>query len=168
MSNVNAQLAPKSPNQSKIEMREMVLPQHANALNSLFGGVLMSWIDLAAAMCAQKHCERHVVTVHIDELSFLSPIKVGEHVLIKASINFAGNTSMIIGVRVESENPLTREIRLTTRAYLTFVAIDSLGKPINIPPLFLENDEDKRRFENAKLRSSHGKQMRASLTSSKR
>jgi acyl-CoA hydrolase len=163
MSKTSQKLTPKSPNQSKIEMREMVLPQHTNALNSIFGGVLMSWIDLAAAMCAQKHCERHVVTVHIDELSFLSPIKVGEHVLIKASINYTGSTSMIIGVRVESENPLTQEIRLTTRAYLTFVAIDSLGKPISVPPLLLENEEDKRRFENAKLRSAHAKQMKETL-----
>ena len=139
MSVTQQTLPPKAPRQSNIEMREMVLPQHTNALNSIFGGVLMSWIDLAAAMCAQKHCERHVVTVHIDELSFLSPIKVGEHVLIKASIDYAGTTSMIIGVRVESENPLTREIRLTTRAYLTFVAIDSHGKPIHVPPLLLEN-----------------------------
>lgn len=167
MSSTSQKLQPKSPDQSKIEMREMVLPQHTNALNSIFGGVLMSWIDLAAAMCAQKHCERHVVTVHIDELSFLSPIKVGEHVLIKASINYAGTTSMIIGVRVESENPLTQEIRLTTRAYLTFVAIDSLGKPINVPQLLLKNDEDKRRFENAKLRSAHRKQMRTTLTANK-
>jgi len=163
MSKSSQKLTPKSPSQSKIEMREMVLPQHTNALNSIFGGVLMSWIDLAAAMCAQKHCERHVVTVHIDELSFLSPIKVGEHVLIKASINYTGSTSMIIGVRVDSENPLTQEVRLTTRAYLTFVAIDSLGKPISVPPLLLENEEDKRRFENAKLRSAHGKQMRETL-----
>ncbi len=161
------QLPAKSPRLSKIEMREMVLPQHTNALNSIFGGVLMSWIDLAAAMCAQKHCEKHVLTVHIDELSFLSPIKVGEHVLIKAAINFAGNTSMIIGVRVESENPLTKEVRLTTRAYLTFVAIDSLGKPTPVPTLILEDEEDKRRFENAKLRSAHRKTMRQTLNSNK-
>lgn len=154
----------KSPEESKIEMREMVLPQHTNALNSVFGGVLMSWIDLAAAMCAQKHCEKHVVTVHIDELSFLSPIKVGEHVLIKASINYAGKTSMIIGVRVESENPITREIRLTTRAYLTFVAIDSHGKPIEVPTVKIETEEHQRRFDNAKLRNLHGKKMRETLT----
>lgn len=158
----------KAPNLSKIEMREMVLPQHTNAINSIFGGVLMSWIDLAAAMCAQKHCEKNVVTVHIDELSFLSPIKVGEHVLIKAAINYAGNTSMIIGVRVECENPLTREIRLTTRAYLTFVAIDSTGEPVTVPPLILENDEDIRRFENAKLRNAHRKKMRQTLNTNKK
>lgn len=166
MSN-NSELPAKSPRISKIEMREMVLPQHTNALNSVFGGVLMSWIDLAAAMCAQKHCERHVVTVHIDELSFLSPIKVGEHVMIKAAINYAGKTSMIIGVRVESENPLTREIRLTTRAYLTFVAIDLSGKPTSVPPLILENEEDQRRFENAKLRDAHRKKMRQTLVANK-
>lgn len=164
----NSPLPSKCPRVSKIEMREMVLPHHTNALSSIFGGVLMSWIDLAAAMCAQKHCERNVLTVHIDELSFLSTIKVGEHVLIKAAINYTGNTSMIIGVRVESENPLTKENKLTTRAYLTFVAIDAAGKPTPVPGLILEDDEDKRRFENAKVRDSYRKTMRKSLVSNKK
>jgi acyl-CoA hydrolase len=126
---------------SAVEMREMVLPQHTNALNTIFGGVVMSWIDLAAAMCAQKHCNRNVVTVHIDEISFISPIKVGEHVLIKASLNYVGKTSMIVGVKVLSENPIEQTSKLTTKAYLTFVALDLQGKPCSVPTLELLTSE---------------------------
>lgn len=156
-------LAPKSPQASAIEMREMVLPQHTNALNTIFGGVVMSWIDLAAAMCAQKHCNRHVVTVHVDEISFISPIKVGEHVLIKASINYVGKTSMIVGVKVESENPILKTSHITTRAYLTFVALDLAGKPVEVPPLDLVTDDETRRYQNAQKRAQLQRDMRQTL-----
>jgi len=156
-------LNPRAPRLSAVEMREMVLPQHTNSLNTIFGGVVMSWIDLAAAMSAQKHCNRHVVTVHVDEISFISPIKVGEHVLIKASINYVGKTSMIVGVKVISENPIENTSKITTRAYLTFVAVDLAGKPVAVPPLQLETPEDERRFANAKKRSEMQKKMRETL-----
>ena len=159
-------LPPKSPRESMIEMREMVLPQHTNALNSVFGGVVMSWIDLAAAMSAQKHCNRHVVTAHIGEISFLSSIKVGEHVLIKASVNYVGRTSLIVGVRVESEDILTQTIKVTTRAYLTFVALDLQGNPVQVPPLNPETEDEKRRFENAKKRVESMKELRSKIQKS--
>ncbi len=147
----------KSPSESSVEMREMVMPNNTNALNTVFGGTVMSWIDIAAAMVAARHCGKPVVTAHIDDIDFLAPIKVGYHVLIQASMNYVGRTSMIVGVKVTSENPYTGESRRTTRAYLTFVALDDLGRPVEVPALTPESEDEIRRYENAKLRVEHKK-----------
>lgn len=149
--------APKSPSESSVEMREMVMPNHTNAHNTVFGGTVMSWIDIAAAMVAARHCGKPVVTAHIDDIDFIAPIKVGYHVLIQASMNYVGRTSMIVGVKVTSENPYTGEARKTTKAYLTFVALDDLGRPVEVPGLNPESEDEIRRFENAKLRVEHKK-----------
>lgn len=148
---------PKTPSESALEMREMVMPNHTNAHNTVFGGTVMSWIDIAAAMVAARHCGRPVVTAHIDDIDFIAPIKVGYHVLIQASMNYVGRTSMIVGVKVTSENPYTGEARITTKAYLTFVALDDLGRPIEVPGLTPETEDEIRRHENAKLRVEHKK-----------
>jgi uncharacterized protein (TIGR00369 family) len=153
----------KSPQESYIIMQEMVMPQHTNPQNTIFGGVVMSWIDIAAAMSAAKHCNRPVVTVHVDEIHFITPIKVGEHVKVSASVNYVGRTSMVVGVKVESENPYFNEVKTTTRAYLTFVALDTSGKPIEVPRLKLETEAEKRRYLNAKLRVEHSKKLNAEL-----
>jgi uncharacterized protein (TIGR00369 family) len=153
----------KKVSDSAIEMREMVMPNHTNPQNTIFGGTIMSWVDIAAAMCAAKHAGKPVVTVHIDDIDFLSPIKVGYHVIIKASINYVGRTSMIIGVQVLSENPYTGEQRKTTKAYLTFVALDEFGKPMEVPGLEISNTEEQRRFDNAKARMNAKKEMREKL-----
>lgn len=153
----------KSPQESEIVMREMVMPGDTNKHGTIFGGKIMAWIDIAAAMCAERHCEKPVVTAHIDDIDFLSPIKVGHHVMIKASINYAGNSSMIIGVKVESENPYTREHRTTTKAYVTFVALDELGKPVPVPKVDPVTEDEKRRFENAKKRKEANKKLRLDL-----
>ncbi len=155
--------AAKSPTDSAVEMREMVMPHHTNPQNTVFGGTVMSWIDIAAAMVAARHCGRPVVTAHIDDIDFIAPIKVGYHVLIKASLNYVGKTSMIVGVKVISENPYTGESRTTTKAYLTFVALDDLGRPVEVPPLKVETEEEIRRFENAKKRVEMKKQIRNTL-----
>jgi acyl-CoA hydrolase len=147
----------KSPSESSVEMREMVMPNNTNALNTVFGGTVMSWIDIAAAMVAARHCGKPVVTAHIDDIDFLAPIKVGYHVLIQASMNYVGRTSMIVGVKVTSENPYTGESRRTTRAYLTFVALDDIGRPVEVPGLTPESEDEIRRYENAKLRVEHKK-----------
>lgn len=148
---------------SAVEMREMVMPGHTNPQGTIFGGMVMSWIDIAAAMCSSRHCNRPVVTVHVDEINFLHPIKVGSHVLIKASMNYVGNTSMIIGVKVISENPYTGKVIQTTRAYLTFVALDEDGSPTQVPELKPETEQETRRFENAKKRVESRKRLGASL-----
>jgi acyl-CoA hydrolase len=156
--------SPKTPNESAVEMREMVMPHHTNPQNTVFGGTVMSWIDIAAAMVAARHCGRPVVTAHIDDIDFIAPIKVGYHVLIQASLNYVGKTSMIVGVKVTSENPYTGESRTTTKAYLTFVALDDLGKPVVVPTLEPQTEDEKRRFENAKKRVAMKKTVRDTLS----
>ena len=153
----------KTPSESAVEMREMVMPNHTNPQNTVFGGVVMSWIDVAAAMVAARHCGRPVVTAHISDIDFIAPIKMGYHVLIQASLNYVGSTSMIIGVKVTSENPYTGECRTTTKAYLTFVALDDLGRPSSVPALKPESPDEIRRFENAKKRVALKKSVRESL-----
>lgn len=131
--------------ESQVVMTEMVLPVHTNSLGSIFGGTVMSWIDIAAAICAQRHSRKAVVTAHIDDLQFVAPVYKGWVVNLKASVNYVGKTSMEIGVRVDAENPLTGEHFHTASAYLTFVALDADGKPTTIPSLILSTDDEKRR-----------------------
>ncbi len=142
----------QTPRDSQLVMRELVMPNHTNPQNTIFGGIVMSWIDLAAAMCATRHAKAQVVTAHIDSIDFLHPVRVGHHVIISASLNYVGKTSMEVGVKVEAEDPLTGVKRKTARAYLTFVALDEFSRPITVPPLSLETEDEKRRFENAKQR----------------
>lgn len=142
----------KAPSLSNAEMRFLVMPEHTNPQNSIFGGVVMSWIDMAAAMVAERHSGRPVVTVHVDDISFKAPIKIGDHVLVKASVNYVGKTSMLVGVKVIAENPFTGITRHTTTAYLTFVALDDIGRPIEICKLNPETEEEKRRFTQGEKR----------------
>ena len=155
--------ANKNPKDSQVEMRQLVMPSNSNPHGTIFGGTIMSWMDMAAAMVASRHCENPTVTVHISDIDFISPIKIGNHVVIKASINYVGKTSMVIGCRVESENPSTGVSRVTTKAYLTFVAVDEFGGPIPVPGLTPETDTEKRRFENAKKRVEARKALRKTL-----
>lgn len=137
---------------SQVIMTELVLPSHTNAIGSIFGGTIMAWIDIAAAIAAQRHSGREVVTASIDRLDFVAPVYKGWVVNMKASVNFTSRTSMEVGVRVDAENPKTGETFHTASAYTTFVAIGSNGKPIEIPGLELETDTDRRRFEAGKKR----------------
>jgi acyl-CoA hydrolase len=139
---------------SEVVMTELVLPVHTNSLGSIFGGVIMSWIDICAAICAQRHSNKSVVTASIDRLDFVAPVYKGWVVNLKAHVNFTGKSSMEIGVRVDAENPSTGETFHTASAYLTFVALGSNGKPTNIPQLICETPEDKRRNQEAKKRRS--------------
>lgn len=157
----------KTPKESAVEMRELVMPNHTNPQNTVFGGIVMSWIDIAAAMVAARHCGRPVVTAHIDDIDFIAPIKMGYHVLIQASLNYVGKTSMIVGVKVTSENPYTGESRTTTKAYLTFVALDDLGRPVEVPGLQPETEDENRRYENAQKRVQMKKDVRKTLQRSK-
>lgn len=120
---------------SKVISKYIVMPQHSNPSGVVFGGVLMSWIDMAAAMVAEKHSGKDVVTVHVDQISFTSPILVGEHVIISAQIFATGKSSMKITVQVESENVKTSTVKKTTTATLTFVAIDEMKKSCPVPAL---------------------------------
>ncbi len=138
--------------ESQTMMTEMVLPQHTNALGSVFGGVIMSWIDICGAITAQRHSRLPVVTASIDYLQFVQPVFIGWTVNLKASVNYVGKTSMEVGVRVDAENPRTGETFHTASAYLSFVALDAEKKPTSIAPLKVETEAEKRRYEDAKKR----------------
>src|SRR5258708_29251547 len=119
---------------------------------SAFGGKIAQWIDVAAAIACQRHCRKRVVTASMDDLHFLLPIKVGMIVELRAQVNAAFRTSMEAGVRVESEDPMSGERRHACSAFLTFVAQDQNGRAVEVPPLTLENEEDKRRAADAGAR----------------
>lgn len=142
----------KAPSESAVSMTEFVLPTHANVLGNIFGGQIMSWIDIAAAIAAGKHARKICVTASIDALNFEAPVKVGQVVHIRAMVNYVGKTSMEVGVRVDSENLVTGETKRTAKAYTTFVAVDEKGKPTAVPPLNPESAEEKRRFSEAQAR----------------
>lgn len=133
-------------------MTEIVLPSHTNALGTIFGGVVMGWIDIAAAIAAQRYARSQVVTVSIDYLHFINPIKLGHTVQIKAQISYVGRTSMEVEVDVESENGITGECLPATKAYLTFVAVDAKGKPTPVPAYTPTSAEEKARFKKAEAR----------------
>lgn len=145
---------------SVVTMTEMVLPTHTNSLDSVFGGVIMSWIDIAAAISATRHCLRPVVTASIDDLHFIAPVYKGWIVNLKASVNFVSRTSMEVGVRVDAENPIEGRTFHTASAYLTFVALGADGKPQPVPQVIPETPEQKRRFEHAKQRRAFRLQRR--------
>ncbi len=138
--------------QSKVEMTEMVLPNDANRLGNLLGGRLMHMIDIAAAIAASRHTNRVCVTASVDELHFHHPIRIGEVVTLKASVNRAFHTSVEVGVRVSKEDLLTGERKHTNSAYLTFVAIDEDGKPVPVPRVEPTSKEEKRRYRDAARR----------------
>jgi acyl-CoA hydrolase len=134
-------------------MTQIVMPTHTNGAGGvMFGGVIMQWIDVCAGVAAMRHAAGPVVTASIDRLDFLSPIKLGDVVILQAQVNYAAHTSMEVGCRVETEDPRTRVRRYTTKAYLTFVAVDEHQRPRPVPSLVLETDEDRRRHERAAQR----------------
>ncbi len=149
-------------------MTELVLPSHTNALGSIFGGVLMSWIDIAAAIAAGKHARSTVVTASIDALHFIQPIRLGHVVELKASVNYAGKTSMEVGVRVDSENTVTGERVHNASAYLTFVALGPDGKPKAVPEISPVSDSEKRRNNAAKQRRASRVQLAEALKAQER
>jgi acyl-CoA hydrolase len=148
-------LPPKPVSESRVEMVEMILPNDANPIGTASGGKILHLIDIAAAIAAMRHCRRQVVTASFDEVAFHHPVRVGDLVILKASVNFVARSSMEIGVKVLSENPKTGERRHTASAYTTFVALDDLGHPTHVAPLTLESNEDRRRNEQGRLRREH-------------
>jgi acyl-CoA hydrolase len=141
-------------------MAHLVLPHHANVHGTVLGGTVMHWIDMAAAVVANRHCRRPVVTAAIDEMSFLAPIQVGQLALIHARITLVDRSSMEIRVDVESEDLLSGERRHTSTAFVTFVALDPVTRrPTPVPPLVLETDADReenlRARERRRLRLEH-------------
>ena len=154
-------LQPKAVRESVSEYAELALPNDANALGNMLGGRVMHLVDLAAAMAAMRHARRPVVTASVDHLTFLHPVHIGQLVTLKSSVNRVFRTSMEIGVKVFAEDLMTGEIRHTTSAYLTFVALDEAGHPAEVAPVAPETAEEKRRFDGAARRREHRLAMRA-------
>jgi acyl-CoA hydrolase len=147
--------------ESVSEYAEFALPNDTNALGTLLGGKVMHLVDLAGAMAAMRHARCTVVTASIDYMTFLHPIRVGQLVLLRSSVNRVFHTSMEVGVKVFVEDLLTGELSHTSSAYLTFVAIDSYGGCVPVPPVIPETGEEKRRFEEAARRRSERLALRA-------
>jgi acyl-CoA hydrolase len=144
--------APKPVKESEHETSELMMPHHANNLGHVFGGVMLSMMDRTAAVAAFRHCRMNVVTASIDRVDFREPIHVGDLVVMKASVNFVGRTSMEVGVRVEAEELLSGRRRHTNSCYLTFVAVDRNGRPVEIPKLIAETPDQIRRHSAAEQR----------------
>jgi uncharacterized protein (TIGR00369 family) len=142
----------KRPADSAVESRYLVMPNHANPYGTIFGGVTVAWIDMVGSMAAQKHCGKEVVTAAIDSLNFREPIYIGEQVVLKATVNYVGKTSMEVEVQVIRENPETGKTSLATTAYLTYVALDKNKRPTSAGPLRPETADEKRRYKQAELR----------------
>jgi len=155
MSDASVELTGRPVSESRSEMSEVVLPNDTNPLGALLGGRLMHWIDVAGALAAHRHAKSYVVTASIDHLDFLTPVHVGDLVILRATVNRAFNTSMEVGVKVSVENYITGETRVVSTAYLTFVAVDRHGRRRQVPPVIPETDEEKRRFEDAGRRRQH-------------
>lgn len=143
---------PKPVSASLTVKHELVLPSDTNALGSAFGGSVMGWIDICAAITAQRHCSSQVVTASIDALHFHAPIKVGMTAVLEARVNATFKHSLEIGVEVDAENCATGERRHCCSALLTFTAIDDSFRPRRIPPLLVESDEQLKLQEAAQAR----------------
>jgi acyl-CoA hydrolase len=150
----------KTPADSAVETRYLVMPGHANAFGTAFGGTIMSWIDMIAAMAAQKHCGREVVTAGIDSVAFEAPVRIGYQVVLLACVNYVSRTSMEVGVKVMRENPADGKQVTATRAFLTMVAVDETHQPVAAPKLTPQTVEEKRRANNAELRVKARKELR--------
>ena len=139
----------KTVGESQSETTQAILPADSNALGTLFGGKLMQWIDLVGAMAASRHARTYVVTASMDHLDFVAPVRVGELLILKASVNRAYKTSMEVGVRAMVEDVRAGKLRHVSTAYLTFVAMDATGARVEVPEVVPETDAQKRRFEDA-------------------
>ncbi|MFT5356926.1 MAG: acyl-CoA hydrolase [Polyangiales bacterium] len=145
----------RPPCDSIVVKTEIVLPQHTNAIGTAFGGTVMSWIDVCAAVSAQRHCGRVAVTASVDALDFVAPIRLGDVVTLTSRIHCVFRSSMEVGVKVEREVPGDRTRVICADALLTFVNIGEDGKPAPMPALLLENEEDEERARAARARRAH-------------
>lgn len=137
---------------TRVEMTQIVLPTHTNNHGTAFGGQIAAWVDICAAVSAQRFCRDSVVTASMDALHFLEPVRRGMVVILRSQVNRAWRSSMEVGVRVDTENPRTGEMRHCCSAYLTFVSIDEKGKPKQLPKLSIFSEGEEQRWEDAQVR----------------
>lgn len=150
-----SRLAPRPRSASVTDMTEYVLPQHANVFGSVFGGQIMAWVDLCAAICAQRHAGRPCVTAFVDDLHFRRPVRVGQVVRLRAQVTATFRTSMEIEVSVHGEDTLTGEQWPTVECRATFVALSDNRTPTRVPPLLLESAEERAAQAAAEERRRH-------------
>ena len=148
----------KTVKNTYVIMHELILPNDANLLGNVLGGRVMHLMDMCAAMSAYKHARTAVVTASVDRLDFLAPAKMGEIMILKSSVNYTGESSMEVGVRIVSENPKTGDIYHTSSAYLTFVSLNENGKPKRVDNINPENNNEIRRFNEGKIRHEERKE----------
>ncbi len=148
----DSQYPAKCASDSQVTLSQQMMPSDANPLGNVHGGYIMKLVDEAGGLAAMRHARRPTVTVAMDSMSFLSPVSVGQLLTLRASVNWIGKSSIEVGIRVEAENPITGEITHTNSAFAVFVALDDHGKPCTVPPLILETDEDRRRYQEGQTR----------------
>ena len=136
----------KHSKESQISITELMLPSHSNFSGKIHGGHILNLMDQIAFACASKHSRNYCVTASVNKVDFLNPIEVGELVTLKASVNYTGRTSMVVGLRVESENIQSGKIKHCNSSYFTMVAKDENGKNVKIPGLILDTEQSIRRF----------------------
>jgi acyl-CoA hydrolase len=161
------ELSPKPARDSATEMVQVVLPNDANPLGFILGGTVMHLIDIAGAIACHRHTRSLLVTAAVDGLEFLHPIKVGDLIILRSRVTCTFTTSLEAEVEVFSEETITGHRRMTSRAYLTFVAIDQGGRKSPVPPLLLETEDDRRRADDARRRREERLQRRAQAGSAK-
>lgn len=160
-------LDPKRAEDSATEMVQVVLPNDANPLGFILGGTVMHLIDIAGAIASYRHARQRVVTAAVDDLQFLHSIKVGDLIILKARVTCTFHTSIEVRVDVFSEEPLTGDRQLTSRAFLTFVAIDEAGRKVEVPPLLVEDEAQAALCREAQTRRAHRLERRAQARSTK-
>ncbi|MEM3684731.1 MAG: acyl-CoA thioesterase [Conexivisphaerales archaeon] len=159
----NEELPPKKVSESATTMVRLMMPTDANPSGNVFGGTIMKAMDEIAAIVATRHARKNVVTASIDRMNFFAPVFVGDLLILKASINYVGNTSMEIGVRIEAENLKTGKTTHTGSCYLTYVALDENGRPSPVPKIIPETPEEKRRWQEGLARRKLREAERAAL-----
>jgi acyl-CoA hydrolase len=161
-------LSPRPASASAVELSEQIDLTGANLLGNVHGGTVMKLVDTAGGLAAMKHCGGPVVTAALDEMTFLEPVFVGELVIVKAMVNDTGRTSLEVGVRVEAENLRTGRRVHTSSAYLVYVALDREGTPHPVPPVLLEDEEQRQRQHEAKLRRQARLQRKEAILAARR
>ena len=148
-------LPPKPVKASRINIAQLMQPEHANILGNVHGGWIMKLVDEAGALACMRHSQRRVVTVVMDSMTFRHPIKVGDLVMLRAELTGVGRTSMEVEIDVETENPITGERKATNTAYAVFVALDDEGVPVRVPPLVAETEDERRKQKESSERQAH-------------
>lgn len=153
----------RTPVRSRVEMTHIILPQFTNAMGHLFGGQLVSWMDICCAVAAQRHAARPVVTASIDAVHFIVPVKEGHTLVLKGQVNAVFRTSVECGVSAWTEDLVSGERNRAAKAYLTFVALDEGSHPMTVPAIHLETEEDRRRAAQAEERRAQRLAMRRAV-----